>query len=118
MSLQVNDPEPCACTLTFLGIDNEADDGYSLLCLNGEDTVNITASCEVINSMFPECLTNSSLLDAFDIAGNVHVLLKGKLLFTVPTSSVVFKPSTAMNCLLCFLHMLFTGASQVFTLLS
>jgi len=72
--------------LTFLGIDSKVDDNYCLLCLNGEDTVYITASREVISSMFPECLTDSSLLQAFDNTGNVHVLLKGKLLFSVPVS--------------------------------
>jgi len=69
---------------TFLGIDTVLDDGYTLLCLDGDDTINVTASCEVIMSMYPWCLTTSALLQAFDNAGEVRVVLKGKLLFTVP----------------------------------
>ena len=78
--MQVIEPHPVHRTLTFLGIDTVLYDGYTLLCLHGDDTINVTVSCEVIMSMYPWCLTTSALLQAFDNAGEVRVVLKGNQL--------------------------------------
>ena len=85
-SVQVIEPHPVHRTLTFLGIDTLLDDGYTLLCLDGDDTINVTASCEVVMSMYPWCLTTSALLQAFDNAGEVRVVLKGNQLARFATA--------------------------------